>query len=147
VRVIARGGREVDLDCVTSGASGLDDLCTSPAFALMALYDAAYRSPLADAVNGLDEDLCDPAWMRQHVGAFVEWTKLRERRNALGEPALSAVMKDIRARRLTGMARVDELRRRGHGYVLRVHVTDKRWISHLSVGMDFSTVGYDVLEY
>jgi hypothetical protein len=146
VRVLAIGGREVDLDCVSSGASALDDLCTTPAFALMALCDAAYRSPLQDEVDALGGDLCDPAWMRAHVGAFVASTRLMSRRNAIGEPALYVVMAEIEALGLSGQAEIDELRRRGHGYVLRVRVTDPRWRSHLQVGQDFATVGYDVLE-
>lgn len=147
VRVLAIGGREVDLDCVSSGASALDDLCTSPAFALMALCDAEYRSPLWHAVDALGGDQTNPAWARKHVSTFVEWTKLLSRRNAIGEPALYQVMADIDQLGLEGQAEIDELRRRGHGYVLRVHVTDKQWLSHLTVGMNFDTTGYDVIEY
>jgi 8-oxo-dGTP pyrophosphatase MutT (NUDIX family) len=113
VRVHALDGREVDLDCVSSGASALDDLCTSRVFAWLALCDASPSSPLRAALRRLGDTPTDPAWARTHVGTFVESTRL--------------------------------MSRRGHGYVLRVRVTEERWLAHLRVGLEFDTTAYDVL--
>ena len=46
-------------------------------------------------------------WIRRHVGAFLEWTKLRSRRNAICEPTLYTVMAELDALGLSGQAEID----------------------------------------
>jgi hypothetical protein len=145
VKVLAIQERVVDLDCVTSGASAVDDLCTSPAFVLMLLVDAARASPLRTVLGDDRLRLVEPTWMKLNASAYVESTQLLSRRNALGDDALYKIMDEIESAGLSPPDEIHELRRRGHGYVLRATATDRRYLAHLTVGMEFDTTAYDVI--
>jgi hypothetical protein len=116
VRVKSVEGNEVVLDVLTGTAGGLDDLCASRSFALVALHGALqgavdtvrYALPedksaaeiqrlyakhddaaLVKALADEGDWYVEPEWMKKNVGRFIASCALVERRNNVGEDELS----------------------------------------------------------
>lgn len=136
VQVRAIAGDTVELRCTTSSAGGANDLATTRSFALMAIEDGmpyTRSTPLQQALLAIADDmpLAELAFQRAHVGEFIASTELLERNNIIEDlAAWSQALADDSAPL--------------HEFVLRVRMTDPRWLEGLAVGARWGTVAFDV---
>ncbi|MCY1067454.1 hypothetical protein OV090_22090 [Nannocystis sp. RBIL2] len=136
----------VELHCTTSTAGGANDYALTRSFAVMALsdgmpYPGANPTPLQKAmqeVGGPTPPVWQESFHREHVDKFIAATELVER---------IGVITDERAWRTGRFSIHDEdaaeAQYPAHRFVLRVRVTNPRYLEGLSFGSSFGTTGYD----
>ncbi len=148
LRILRIEGAEIDLECITTTAGGVNDYAFTRSFVLMALGEDGPEGTLRSALSG--KPFYQEAWMRDHVGEYIVSTKSLGRfhyvsdeetwgkgRNALGQTLREQGMGEMLVRE-----KLDEQfpRHRTH---LRATVTDPKWLEGLEVGMMFGTTAYD----
>ncbi|UQA59559.1 hypothetical protein [Polyangium aurulentum] len=136
----------VELHCATSTAGGVNDYAVTRSFALMALqdgmpYPGTKKTPLVRALHEIEGDtppVWEEAFHREHVEKFIASTELVER---------IGIIDDERAwyegRCGDGS---DEEKNRAfplHQFVLRVRVTEPRWLEGLSFDSRYGTTAFD----
>ncbi len=128
----------VELVCRTGTAGGLNDLAVTRSFALMAIEDNlpyAKTSPLQQAMamaTGVEGNppVWEEAYHRDHVAKFIASTELIERSNIIDdEPAWWAGYESGSSPR--------------HEFVLRVQMTDPRFLEGVEVGARYGTTAFD----
>jgi hypothetical protein len=146
IRVQSIVGDTVDLLCSTSTAGGLNDYACTRSFALMAIedgmpYPSDGMTPLQAkmrAVGGPTPPVWEKEFHRAHVGTFIASTELVERRGIITDEHAwmeghFGAGNDADAERLYPP----------HRFLLRVRVTDPRWLEGLEVGSGHGTTAYD----
>ncbi|MDQ3031394.1 MAG: hypothetical protein M3Y87_03185 [Myxococcota bacterium] len=156
VEIRALDGTTVELALTTTTAGGANDYAITRSFALITLQSATREradAPLTIALAALAPDGVAPVWSehfhREHVGAFVARTELLSRTGFIEnaqrwfESRASRAL-ELEAAGLNGdlEAALDREFPR-HNFLLRVDVTDPRWLSGLSPGQRFRTTGFD----
>jgi hypothetical protein len=151
VTVLAAADRTLDLRVRTTTAGGPNDYACTRSFALCLIH-----RPLRGGTRPIDREAAtwpedwyvSEAFMREHVGRYVERTEVLARRNVIDED-------DARARQalrshaelaetMSALDREQHLCGRWHHLDLRVTVTEPRWLEGLGPGMVFGTTAFDV---
>lgn len=149
------GPTTLSLTCETTTVIGPNDMATSRSFVLLALHLALPPSaPLSAALEaiGFGAGMVDEGFHREHVGAFIAWTRLVRRENIVKDVAARyQLLGDLNAREASGDAPPDfdvleELWKQypPHRFVLEARVTEPRWLEGLPSW--FATTAYDVWE-
>lgn len=137
VHVRAITGAAIELRCRTSTAGGLNDFATTRSFALIALEDGLpydkskpLQQAMAAAVGGGQAPTWEESFHREHVAKFIASTELIERSNIIDDnQAWWAAYETESAPR--------------HEFVLRVNMTDPRFLEGLEVGDSWGTTAFD----
>lgn len=130
-------GDTLELRCRTSTAGGLNDFATTRSFALMAIDDGMpwdkskpLQQAMAAAVGGGQPPVWTAEFHRDHVATFIASTELLERSNIVDdEQAWWAGYESETSPR--------------HEFVVRVRMTDPRWLEGLEVGASWGTTAFD----
>lgn len=143
IQVQAIKGDTIELMCRTSTAGGVNDYAVTRSFALMVLEDGmpyAKTTPLQKRLVELGGGSMPPVWEasfhRAHVGEFVASTELVERIGIVGNESAwreRFELDDAIAERDYPL----------HRFVLRVRMTDKKWLTGLKVGQRWGTTAFD----
>ncbi len=136
VHVRAIEGDTIELRCLTGTAGGLNDFAMTRSFALIAMQSGMPRgaaleralAKLADASG--HAPVWDESFHREHVAKFIVSIELLERSN---------IIDDIDA----WNARYASGEGPRHEFVVRVRMTDPRFIDGLEVGDDWGTTAFD----
>lgn len=137
VQIRSIAGDTVELRCLTSTAGGLNDFATTRSFALIAIddgmpYDKSkpLQQAMVAAAGGGQPPTWEEAYHRDHVAEFIASTELLERSNIIDDKeAWWAAYETDSAPR--------------HEFVLRVRMTDPRFLDGLEVGDGYGTTAYD----
>ncbi|MFV8756550.1 hypothetical protein ACNOYE_38890 [Nannocystaceae bacterium ST9] len=139
IEIRSLDGATVELRCTTGTAVGPSDLSFTRSFALMAIADGMpytrtlplQRALAASAGEGRDwPEIWKEAFHREHVGEFVAAVELVERSNIIDDEA-------------AWQARYESGDAPQHEFVLRVRMTDPRWLEGVEVGVRYGTTGFD----
>ena len=143
IQVQAIKGDTIELMCRTSTAGGVNDYAVTRSFALMVLEDGmpyAKTTPLQKRLVELGGGSMPPVWEasfhREHVGEFIASTELVERIGIVGDASAwrdRFELDDATAERDYPL----------HRFVLRVRVTDPKWLKGLKVGQGWGTTAFD----
>jgi len=143
IQVQAIKGDTIELMCRTSTAGGVNDYAVTRSFALMVIEDGmpyAKTTPLQKRMVELGGGSTPPVWEasfhREHVGEFIASTELVERIGIVGDENAWRARFD----------HDDETAERDyplHRFVLRVRVTDPKWLKGLKVGQGWGTTAFD----
>jgi hypothetical protein len=144
IEIRAIEGSTIDLVCTTLAIGGVNDLATTRSFAWIALLDGlpyGGQRPLQVALAALSETenppLSDEGFHRRHVAKFIASTELIERDGIIEDEEAW-----WRGREADGPDVDVEFPL--HSYVLRVHMTEPRWLEGLAVGTVHGTASLDV---
>ena len=142
IQVQAIKGDTVELMCRTSTAGGVNDYAVTRSFALMVLEDGmpyAKTTPLQKRLvelGGSTPPVWESSFHREHVGEFIASTELVERIGIVGDERTWRERfehDDATAERDYPL----------HRFVLRVRVTDPKWLTGLKVGQGWGTTAFD----
>ena len=145
IEIRAIEGDSVELLCTTSTAGGLNDFACSRSFALMAIEDNrpyAKTSPLQQAMAATAEGnppVWEESYHREHVAKFIASTELVERIGIIDDEGAWARGREANENDDAVPERDYPL----HQFVLRVRMTDPRFLEGVSVGDRYGTTAFD----
>ncbi|MEZ4448527.1 MAG: hypothetical protein R3B09_03530 [Nannocystaceae bacterium] len=147
VRVQKIQGATVEILCETSTAGGLNDYAVTRSFALMAIEDcmpstwSGKKTTLQARLHEIGHGSMPPVWEadfhRKYVGEFIAKTELVSRTGIIHDTAAWQA------------GHFDENNRNAnrdfplHSFVLRVTMTDPKWLDGISVGSSGGTTAFD----
>ncbi len=138
-------GDQVEFLCRTSTAGGLNDYAVTRSFALMIIDDGMpyvatgkKGTPLQEELRAIAGGKTPPIWEfgfhQEHVAKFVAESKLIERIGIIADEELWKIGR---------FEHEDEEGHPLHQFVLRVRVTDPKWLEGLKVGASYGTTAFD----
>lgn len=142
IEVLSLEGDTVELMCVTGTAGGVNDYAISRSFALMALADGMPHrggTPLQRGISAAGGRVWEEAFHREHVGEFITRTEILRRIGIVTEE------RTWQNGRMEAEDIGDDPDERYplHRFVLRVQVTDPKYLQGISAGARWGTTAYD----
>ena len=162
ITVLAVAGKTADFRVRTTGNGHINDSSATRSFALMLLADARCRAreegfpsprratPLQKEITGwMDDWYVSEEFMRESVGLYIEKTEVLSRHNVHDEndaairEKLDELNRTERHGDLPPVAREDRMCTLWHHLVLRITVTEPRWLEAIEPGLVFGSTAYD----
>jgi hypothetical protein len=141
ITLLSIAGDTAELLCETSTAGGINDYATTRSFALMALEDGmgyGAKTPLQQGIAAGGGQVWEEKFHRENVAKFIAKTELLTR---LGIVRDEAAWKNGRFNEKPGVDVEREFPL--HKFILRVKVTDPKFLEGLTEGERWGTTAFD----